>query len=878
MEEESDSFSVTSVGEGDGETWTFVNTKQFPINGGKPLEDSDNCSDHGSDGSSIVIIDDLNPQVNNLGAVEESRPSIADVYGEDDEKSSGSAPNSPNIKILNDFSEVSENSGLKVNLEEHSSSDINYVQKKWEDRKVHQESLTKFTVYGETDVSKEAGVKVSQEFDTQILEKVDTKFSTIIKTEVCKKVDPEDVCNNISPEICEEVSQEVCEEVVREVREEVGQEVREAVVLEVCEEVGTEVCKEVSQEVCKEVSQEVCKEVSQTVCEEVSQTVCEEVSQTVLEEVGQTVCEEVCKEADPQISEEVGQVVSKEGDTETSKETVTLVTLVPERNESPIPVDSELKNQVSDTDLDSCLGHLENAEESARKIYDVQGEQKPSTLHHNIPVNLEQAQSSTEPEIYAETVDIPEGLAEVEEISSHQTSEEFEAEMNHEKEMLEDFCSDDESFIEELMDQDDLFETNNERELLDNSTTESDSLIDSSPGSSILSNLEQSPTPLMTLENRLRPTKPDLLHEATHLEEELDQLDYSCIGNQGLPDDLNIANIFRERHYVHRPNQRLNVQLSYFVAFVMAAVIGFALGHVIGLSDNFPPRCPVSNQMNGNPEQYKEWSLTDLQFEVQRLGLLNKELNRALGDIKKSCRVDVQNELKSENWELKHAIGRIRYGRPTRSVEDTNAIDRLQSENEQLRTLVQVRKDDKETNLAEYWEQLIEQFAARNTTKELDDFVKKTTSVIDVIAQRRKEVSDGTQQFIGHQMEKKLQSLTRKLVLLLKGIFTADECSVQITDKDQRRLAEIHNDLESHWIQFQSRLKGALADNRLKGHKGLNADWFLSMGRQREKIRREERQTEWMFDRAQKRQNERSSRRIRGDSNQPNRRFNQYSH
>ena len=85
MEEESDSFSVTSVGEGDGETWTFVNTKQFPINGGKPLEDSDNCSDHGSDGSSIVIIDDLNPQVNNLGAVEESRPSIADVYGEDDD-------------------------------------------------------------------------------------------------------------------------------------------------------------------------------------------------------------------------------------------------------------------------------------------------------------------------------------------------------------------------------------------------------------------------------------------------------------------------------------------------------------------------------------------------------------------------------------------------------------------------------------------------------------------------------------------------------------------------------------------------------------------------------------------------------------------------
>lgn len=76
--------------------------------------------------------------------------------------------------------------------------------------------------------------------------------------------------------------------------------------------------------------------------------------------------------------------------------------------------------------------------------------------------------------------------------------------------------------------------------------------------------------------------KPDLLEEANRIEE-LDQLDYSTVSNPDLPAELNLANIFRERHYVHHPNQRLNVQLSYVVAFAVAAVAGFALGHIVGM-------------------------------------------------------------------------------------------------------------------------------------------------------------------------------------------------------------------------------------------------------------------------------------------------------
>lgn len=90
-----------------------------------------------------------------------------------------------------------------------------------------------------------------------------------------------------------------------------------------------------------------------------------------------------------------------------------------------------------------------------------------------------------------------------------------------------------------------------------------------------------SPIPYFAEEQRIHLImKPDLLEEANRIEE-LDQLDLS---NTGLPPELNVANIVRDRHYVHHPNQRLNLQLSYVVAFALAAVIGFALGNIIGSS------------------------------------------------------------------------------------------------------------------------------------------------------------------------------------------------------------------------------------------------------------------------------------------------------
>lgn len=522
MEEESDSVSVTSVGEGDGETWTFVNSEECPINEAKLLEDSDNCSDHGSDGSSIVIVEESNTQVNSPVTVEESALSDADVYEEGSETSLGSELHSPNIATRDSF-EISESSGLLISSkeEEPPSSYIEPVEKKCENKVVLDKNLAQVIVPEESNlqVPKEADLETTQEFDTKVLKGVSTEVSKKVDTEVPKEFDSN---------VLEETDIKVPKEFNLEALKEPDTEVSKVVDIEVSKEVDVETSKEVNPEVPKEFNAE------------------------------------LSIKTDPEISNEA-------------------VSQASEKDEFEFPVVSKLEEQVSNIVSDVCKEELKNPEESTKGHYNIQDEQEQELCasHHDIPVNLGQVQPSTEPEVFIGTVGITENPTEVEVPDCHLYSE-SKAEIHSEKEISEDFCSDNESLIEELMDRDDLFENSNEGEMLDDSILESDSLIECSLGSSNQTNLESSPSPIRMIENPIMPTKPDLLHEASHLEEELDQLDYSSFSNPDLPAELNIANIFRERHYVHHPNQRLNIQLTYFVAFVMAAVIGFALGHIIG--------------------------------------------------------------------------------------------------------------------------------------------------------------------------------------------------------------------------------------------------------------------------------------------------------
>ena len=88
-----------------------------------------------------------------------------------------------------------------------------------------------------------------------------------------------------------------------------------------------------------------------------------------------------------------------------------------------------------------------------------------------------------------------------------------------------------------------------------------------------------------------------------------------------------------------------------------------------------------------------EWTDGDLRAELERLKMSNEELSRALNEMSvtqnpancQSNQFGFQvSELMTENWDLKQSIGRIRYGKPVRSIEDRDTINRLQTENQDV--------------------------------------------------------------------------------------------------------------------------------------------------------------------------------------------------
>jgi hypothetical protein len=117
----------------------------------------------------------------------------------------------------------------------------------------------------------------------------------------------------------------------------------------------------------------------------------------------------------------------------------------------------------------------------------------------------------------------------------------------------------------------------------------SEALINANSLASSVSSLVQpplSPSPIMISADGYQRShamlKPDLLEEANRIEE-LDLMDYSAVTNPDLPAETVVGNIVPDRHYVHRPNERLNEKLSFVMAFALAAVFGFAIGHLIGI-------------------------------------------------------------------------------------------------------------------------------------------------------------------------------------------------------------------------------------------------------------------------------------------------------
>lgn len=465
----------------------------------------------------------------------------------------------------------------------------------------------------------------------------------------------------------------------------------------------------------------------------------------------------------------------------------------------------------------------------------------------------------------------------------------------------------------------------------------------SSLASSVSSLPQQQASPVP--EPSIRITKPDLLEEAKRIEE-LDQMDLSTLTNVDLPPELNVANIFRDRHYVHHPNQRLNMTLTYVMAFALAAAVGFALGNIVGLSDNFPSRCRKTGgdifqgKMHGYEGTFlfpklftilfnfveflvAGWSDEDWLSEIRRLMAANEEMSQALNKDHyqsaadpSTCRVDPQmNELKTENWDLKQSIGRIRYGKPVRSLEDLDMINRLQTENQDLRATVGklryqcgqplspsgdastpaepkvlsssgplLNKTLDSMNLTVYWASLV---GVDNDDEALDDFKESAADLIRLIGLRREELDNRTKEAqsytktsrIAEKMQATLKKSVQKVVDLVERVHNHEEAALALAQDVESDLKELRLKVENRWAKMLQLESEELNDNPVKTADGsysesykdesgttksINSDWFISMGQEREKLRRKDQESHWLFERAKNREEERRSRKFAG--------------
>ncbi|KAI9550035.1 hypothetical protein GHT06_007626 [Daphnia sinensis] len=402
--------------------------------------------------------------------------------------------------------------------------------------------------------------------------------------------------------------------------------------------------------------------------------------------------------------------------------------------------------------------------------------------------------------------------------------------------------------------------------------------------------------------------KPDLLEEANRIEE-LDLMDYSAVTNPDLPAEIAVANIVPDRHYVHHPNQRLNEKLSFVMAFALAAVVGFAIGHIIGLSDNFPSRCNYSDE-SAKPVgsySYEGWTESELLDEIKRLTSHNEELTRTLRELSEpdstSCRFDLQvNELLSENWDLKQSIGRIRYGKPTRSVEDRDTINHLQTENQDLRATVgklryrcgqplsspqqqsqqisapptafvprptaiePLWKALEAMNLTGTWNHLVNYRNNVSIEDQLKRVKESSTDLIRLMGLRREELINLTRQNrnpVTEKMEERFKKITQKTLDLMERVNKHHKSFAVLLEEVENRLEKMRFKLESQWENLlRSYTNSGNRFETLENTKPLNSDWFWSMGHHRDKLRRSEKQSEWMFDRAKNRELERRSRKF----------------
>lgn len=169
-------------------------------------------------------------------------------------------------------------------------------------------------------------------------------------------------------------------------------------------------------------------------------------------------------------------------------------------------------------------------------------------------------------------------------------------------------------------------------------------------------------------------------------------------------------------------------------------------------------------------------------------------------------------------------------------------------------------------NLTSDWNHLINYHPNGSIEDQLNSVKESAIDCIRLIGSRHDELINLTRENnnkVTEKMETRFKKSVKKTVELLKRVNKEHESFVVSLEEVESRLEKLRSKLEFHWSNLLQSY--SIAGNRfgtLENDKPLNSDWFFAMGQQRDKMRRNEKQSEWMFDRAKNRELERKSRKF----------------
>lgn len=175
-------------------------------------------------------------------------------------------------------------------------------------------------------------------------------------------------------------------------------------------------------------------------------------------------------------------------------------------------------------------------------------------------------------------------------------------------------------------------------------------------------------------------------------------------------------------------------------------------------------------------------------------------------------------------------------------------------------------------NLTNSWNRLNNQQKNRSTEEKLRSVTASAADLIQFIGVRREELINLTRGNNGRRfdkMEATFKKSAEKTIALMERVEKHHKSFDELLSETEHRLSKMRFKLETYWTNLLlTKSDGGGSIQTSAGHaKPVNADWFFSMGQQREKMRRSDKQSDWMFDRARNRDQERRTRKFQVKNN-----------